>query len=89
MNTKKRPSIFDDPAMRPMKMASRVGKETTNHNLILQKLESQFLGDAHRRSADEGTRYDSATDAQIQRYLGAIQASENAGTAKQGAGANK
>ena len=69
--------LFNDPAMRPMRMTSRAGKDSTNQNLILQKLEQQYYGDANRRSSVAcGSKYDSETDAQIQRYLGAIQDSE-------------
>lgn len=86
MSKKRRNSIFNDPAMKPMRMQSRAGKETTNQNLILQKLESQYQGDTGRGSRDaQRPRFDSATDAQIQQYLGAIQAAEMPGANAGGA----
>ena len=70
-------SIFDDPTMRPQKMQSRVGKETTNQNLILQKLDAHFNGEGGGRPCvHKKDKYDSATDKKIQNFLGAIQHAE-------------
>ena len=70
-------SIFDDPTMRPMVMKSRVGKETTNQNLILQKLDAHFNGESMIcRKDKKNDKYSADTDKKIQNFLGAIQHAE-------------